>query len=159
MCWWKIPCQRYSCCSSLKCPPEGVIHLIVVALWAQHGCSQLKSFKFEVGWKVATFIQAPFCLCFMQKYLYLDFSWWKRAFKILSPFPSLFCLRPDTSTQTMQSSMPAVWVKMSSSWLGLGLFLWTLVAPLLFPDRDFNWTRLFCLPFFVSATYIQCCES
>ncbi|XP_075868688.1 serine incorporator 2 [Nelusetta ayraudi] len=46
--------------------------------------------------------------------------------------------QPDTSTQTMQSSMPAVWVKMSSSWLGLGLFLWTLVAPLLLPDRDFS---------------------
>ncbi|XP_061675237.1 serine incorporator 2 [Syngnathoides biaculeatus] len=45
---------------------------------------------------------------------------------------------PDTSTHDMQSSKPAVWVKACSSWLGLGLYLWTLVAPLLFPDRDFN---------------------
>lgn len=46
--------------------------------------------------------------------------------------------KPDTTTQAMQSSMPAVWVKISSSWLGLLLYLWTLVAPVLLPDRDFN---------------------
>ncbi|XP_063055124.1 serine incorporator 2 [Engraulis encrasicolus] len=45
---------------------------------------------------------------------------------------------PDTKTHVMQSSMPAVWVKISSSWLGLGLYLWTLVAPLIFSDRDFS---------------------
>ncbi|PWA33649.1 hypothetical protein CCH79_00007543 [Gambusia affinis] len=46
--------------------------------------------------------------------------------------------QPDTTTQAMQSTMPAVWVKMCSSWLGLGLYLWTLIAPLIFPDRDFS---------------------
>ncbi|KAK0138029.1 Serine incorporator 1 [Merluccius polli] len=45
---------------------------------------------------------------------------------------------PDTDTETMQTSMPAVWVKISSSWLGLGLYLWTLVAPLVLSNRDFN---------------------
>uniref|UniRef100_A0AAY4ACP7 Uncharacterized protein n=1 Tax=Denticeps clupeoides TaxID=299321 RepID=A0AAY4ACP7_9TELE len=46
--------------------------------------------------------------------------------------------RPDTSTHVMQSSMPAVWVKICSSWLGLALYLWTLVGPMLLPNRDFN---------------------
>eukprot|EP00736_Rhodelphis_marinus_P006785 Rmarinus@m.28065 len=31
----------------------------------------------------------------------------------------------------------SVWVKASSSWTGYLLYLWTLVAPVLFPDRDF----------------------
>ncbi|XP_026156481.1 serine incorporator 2 [Mastacembelus armatus] len=46
--------------------------------------------------------------------------------------------KPDTDYQVMQSTMPAVWVKISSSWIGLALYLWTLVAPLVLPDRDFN---------------------
>ncbi|KAK7926269.1 hypothetical protein WMY93_008579 [Mugilogobius chulae] len=46
--------------------------------------------------------------------------------------------QPDTTTEAMQNSMPAVWVKICSSWLGLGLYLWTLIAPLIFPDRDFK---------------------
>ncbi|KAJ8372488.1 hypothetical protein AAFF_G00281950 [Aldrovandia affinis] len=46
--------------------------------------------------------------------------------------------KPDSSSQLMLSCMPAVWVKISSSWLGLGLYLWTLVAPLILPNRDFS---------------------
>ncbi|KAB5586343.1 hypothetical protein PHYPO_G00000500 [Pangasianodon hypophthalmus] len=46
--------------------------------------------------------------------------------------------KPDTTTQAMQSSMPAVWVKICSSWLGLALYLWTLLAPVLLPNRDFS---------------------
>lgn len=46
--------------------------------------------------------------------------------------------QPDTNTKAMENSMPAVWVKICSSWLGLGLYLWTLIAPLIFPDRDFS---------------------
>ncbi|XP_062848221.1 serine incorporator 2 [Trichomycterus rosablanca] len=46
--------------------------------------------------------------------------------------------KPDTTSQAMLSSMPAVWVKISSSWLGLALYLWTLIAPVILPSRDFN---------------------
>ncbi|XP_046875765.1 serine incorporator 2 [Hypomesus transpacificus] len=45
---------------------------------------------------------------------------------------------PETDYKAMQSTMPAVWVKISSSWVGLALYLWTLVAPLILPDREFN---------------------
>ncbi|XP_042292328.1 serine incorporator 2 isoform X4 [Thunnus maccoyii] len=46
--------------------------------------------------------------------------------------------KPNTDYQAMQTTMPAVWVKIGSSWLGLAIFLWTLVAPLVLPDRDFS---------------------
>ncbi|XP_003800798.1 serine incorporator 2 [Otolemur garnettii] len=39
---------------------------------------------------------------------------------------------------TMISTWTAVWVKICASWAGLLLYLWTLVAPLLLPNRDFN---------------------
>jgi hypothetical protein len=32
----------------------------------------------------------------------------------------------------------AVWVKLATSWLATALYIWTLVAPALFPDRDFS---------------------
>ena len=31
-----------------------------------------------------------------------------------------------------------VWVRMVSSWVAFALFAWTLVAPLVFPDREWS---------------------
>lgn len=46
----------------------------------------------------------------------------------------------DSSSITyyVDSGMAAVWIKIVSSWLALGLYGWTMVGPLMFPDRD--WT-------------------
>ncbi|XP_015739204.1 serine incorporator 2 [Coturnix japonica] len=46
--------------------------------------------------------------------------------------------RPDDSLQVLHSPWTAVWVKISSSWAGLLLYLWTLVAPLVLTERDFS---------------------
>uniref|UniRef100_A0A8C0B5X5 Serine incorporator 2 n=1 Tax=Buteo japonicus TaxID=224669 RepID=A0A8C0B5X5_9AVES len=46
--------------------------------------------------------------------------------------------RPDESLQVLTSPWTAVWVKICSSWAGLLLYLWTLVAPLVLPNRDFS---------------------
>lgn len=45
--------------------------------------------------------------------------------------------RPDNDLSHLNSNMASVWVKIVSSWLCIGLYAWTLVAPALFPDRDF----------------------
>lgn len=49
----------------------------------------------------------------------------------------MVCSRPG-ETQKMVSTWTAVWVKICASWAGLLLYLWTLVAPLLLPNRDFS---------------------
>jgi hypothetical protein len=38
----------------------------------------------------------------------------------------------------VDSGIAAVWVKIVSSWLALGLYGWTMIAPLMFPDRDWS---------------------
>ncbi|XP_001633416.2 probable serine incorporator isoform X1 [Nematostella vectensis] len=38
----------------------------------------------------------------------------------------------------LQYSETAVWVKIASSWLCQLIYIWTLLAPALFPDRDFS---------------------
>uniref|UniRef100_A0A4W3IM51 Serine incorporator 3 n=1 Tax=Callorhinchus milii TaxID=7868 RepID=A0A4W3IM51_CALMI len=45
---------------------------------------------------------------------------------------------PDADFKTMTSKWPAVWVKISSSWVCLLLYVWTLVAPLVLTNRDFD---------------------
>ncbi|KAG9336252.1 hypothetical protein JZ751_002599 [Albula glossodonta] len=45
---------------------------------------------------------------------------------------------PDSSYETMTSRWPSVWVKMSTSWTCVALYAWTLVAPLVLTDRDFD---------------------
>ncbi|XP_067938139.1 serine incorporator 1-like [Watersipora subatra] len=39
---------------------------------------------------------------------------------------------------SLETSLPAMWVKIASSWLCLVLYLWTLVAPLLLTGREFD---------------------
>ncbi|KAF7480759.1 Hypothetical predicted protein [Marmota monax] len=45
---------------------------------------------------------------------------------------------PDAMFQNVTSKWPAVWVKITSSWVCLLLYVWTLVAPLVLTSRDFS---------------------
>jgi serine incorporator 1/3 len=46
---------------------------------------------------------------------------------------------PSSGDMTvLDPNSPSIWVKIVSSWLCLGLYLWTMIAPLIFPDRVFE---------------------
>ena len=45
--------------------------------------------------------------------------------------------KPDNDFTHLNANMASVWVKIISSWLCVALYGWTLVAPALFPDREF----------------------
>lgn len=44
---------------------------------------------------------------------------------------------PSDDLQTLNANTAAMWVKISSSWMCVVLYIWTLVAPAILPERDF----------------------
>ncbi|XP_068609510.1 serine incorporator 1-like isoform X2 [Brachionichthys hirsutus] len=44
----------------------------------------------------------------------------------------------DADYDAMTSKWPSVWVKICSSWICIALYVWTLVAPLVLVNRDFD---------------------
>jgi hypothetical protein len=44
----------------------------------------------------------------------------------------------DNSEIVIQQGYGAMWVKISMSWFCIVLYIWTLVAPIILPDRDFG---------------------
>lgn len=46
--------------------------------------------------------------------------------------------QPNSSLATLNSNDASMWVKVISSWLCMGLYTWTLVAPVVLPNREFN---------------------
>jgi serine incorporator 1/3 len=46
--------------------------------------------------------------------------------------------QPSQTLTFFNMSSPAYWIKIASSWFCLLLYLWTLLAPCLLKDRDFD---------------------
>ncbi|KAI5635363.1 serine incorporator (Serinc) domain-containing protein [Phthorimaea operculella] len=44
----------------------------------------------------------------------------------------------NPADQLSTQNTASMWVKMVSSWMCVGLYVWTLIAPAVFPDRDFS---------------------
>lgn len=45
---------------------------------------------------------------------------------------------PSDNLDTLNANAAAMWVKISSSWVCIALYIWTLVAPACLPERDFS---------------------
>lgn len=45
---------------------------------------------------------------------------------------------PSSNLSDYEANEGAMWVKIVSGWLCAGLYVWTLVAPLILTDRDFG---------------------
>jgi serine incorporator 1/3 len=46
--------------------------------------------------------------------------------------------KPTSDLKYMNANEPAMWVKIASSWVCIALYVWTLVAPLVLRNRDFE---------------------
>jgi hypothetical protein len=46
--------------------------------------------------------------------------------------------QPAKDFSTYNNNLASLWVKITSSWICIILYIWTCVAPALFPDRDFS---------------------
>ncbi|XP_015113686.1 probable serine incorporator isoform X2 [Diachasma alloeum] len=46
--------------------------------------------------------------------------------------------QPNSSLQTLNSNPASMWVKIISSWMCLGLYVWSLAAPAVLTNRDFS---------------------
>uniref|UniRef100_A0A0N5BQR2 Serine incorporator 5 n=1 Tax=Strongyloides papillosus TaxID=174720 RepID=A0A0N5BQR2_STREA len=44
---------------------------------------------------------------------------------------------PDNDITHLNSNTASVWVKLTSSWVAILLYTWTMIAPAIFPDREF----------------------
>ncbi|XP_072935918.1 probable serine incorporator isoform X2 [Epargyreus clarus] len=69
------------------------------------------------------------------------YSW--TFFHVVFALASLYIMMTLTnwynpSSQLSKENVASMWIKITSSWMCIGLYIWTLVAPAIFPDRDFS---------------------
>jgi hypothetical protein len=69
-------------------------------------------------------------------YSYFHFMFFLASLYIMMTLTHWY--RPSPDLKAFNANEPAMWVKISSSWVCLALYAWTLVAPLVLRDRMFD---------------------
>jgi len=57
---------------------------------------------------------------------------------LMTDWHTVYSPSSSDTTARVDTGLAAVWVKVVSSWLCCALYLWTLVGPVLFPDREWK---------------------
>ncbi|VAI62061.1 unnamed protein product [Triticum turgidum subsp. durum] len=70
-----------------------------------------------------------------------SYSFFHLIFSLASMYSAMLLTGWSTSVgesgKLVDVGWPSVWVRIATQWATAGLFIWSLVAPLLFPDREF----------------------
>jgi len=73
----------------------------------------------------------------------VSYSW--SFFHIMFALATLYVMmtltnwyKPDAEAKSLIENQASMWVKIISSWLCAALYIWTLAAPIILPDRDFS---------------------
>nr|XP_009857527.1 serine incorporator 1-like isoform X1 [Ciona intestinalis] len=69
-------------------------------------------------------------------YSFFHFMFFLAALYIMMTLTNWY--RPGMDFKTMESTWPAVWVKISSCWICFAIYMWTLCAPLILTNRSFE---------------------
>jgi hypothetical protein len=69
-------------------------------------------------------------------YSYFHFMFFLASLYIMMTLTHWY--RPSSDLTAFSANEPAMWVKISSSWVCLALYAWTLIAPLVLRDRVFD---------------------
>jgi hypothetical protein len=46
-------------------------------------------------------------------------------------------LQTDSSISNPKTGSAAMWIQAAGQWIAIAIYLWSLIAPKLFPDREF----------------------
>lgn len=70
-----------------------------------------------------------------------SYSFFHLIFSLASMYSAMLLTGWSTSVgesgRLVDVGWPSVWVRIITCWATAGLFIWSLVAPILFPDREF----------------------
>ncbi|XP_064651953.1 serine incorporator 1-like isoform X2 [Lineus longissimus] len=74
--------------------------------------------------------------CVKYSYSFFHFMFMLASFYVMMTLTNWY--KPSSDFKTLNANLPSVWVKIVSSWLCMVIYIWTLIAPAVLTDREFD---------------------